>query len=157
MSKIVILCSCAVKDASLQKLVEYYSKLNQSYLSFEIDFYGSVKTQGKDSALLACALEKEAALIDKKLKADDLVIVLSEHGKAVPTLTLLEDYELWLRATGRVVFVLGGAYGFLPAWLAGKKLLSLSPLTFAHELALVIWLEQLYRLNTLRSGKKYHY
>ncbi|GAA5334198.1 23S rRNA (pseudouridine(1915)-N(3))-methyltransferase RlmH [Thermus hydrothermalis] len=82
-------------------------------------------------------------------------VVLDEKGKLLTTegfLRLLEGWE-----GERVAFLLGGAEGHSEAVRkAGDFVLSLSPLTLQHELALLVLMEQLYRVLTLRAGHPYH-
>jgi 23S rRNA pseudoU1915 N3-methylase RlmH len=139
-------------------LALYFEKLIQPQFSCERVFFGEVKLKKANEPEIQKALEKEAVKIEAMLKPDDLVMIMSEHGSCYSTDQLHKGFEAWLSHPGRIVFIFGSAHG----WHAtlqkpGRRLLSLSPMTTQHELALVIWLEQLYRLSTLRSGKRYHY
>ena len=139
-------------------MAEYFEKLIQPQFSCERLFFGEVKLGKGHESDVQKALEKEALKIEALLKGDDLVYLMSEHGPCQSTEQLSKGLENWLSHPGRLVFIFGSAHGWHPSLKkVGRRLLSLSPMTTQHELALVIWLEQLYRLSTLRSGKRYHY
>ena len=89
----------------------------------------------------------------------DEVVLLDEHGKEFRSLELADWLGRRLNASGRdLVFVVGGAYGFSDAVYAradGK--LSLSKMTFSHQLVRTIFAEQLYRAFTILRGEPYHH
>ena len=102
--------------------------------------------------------EKEGELILRKVKASDAVWLLDEHGKEFRSLEFAE-WTGRLSAAGRnVVFVIGGAYGFSEKVYAradGK--ISLSKMTFSHQMVRTIFAEQLYRAFTILKGEPYHH
>lgn len=84
-------------------------------------------------------------------------VALSPAGAAVDSPALARKLRRWLDDFGRVAFLVGGPEGLSEACLAGcEERLSLSPLTFPHEMARVVLLEQLYRAATILGGEKYH-
>ncbi len=100
----------------------------------------------------------EAAHLVAHLTNDEYVVALDEAGKAMPS----EKFAQLLKRegeTGRIVtFLIGGPLGLSPETKKTAHLtLSLSPLTFPHEMARVVLLEQLYRAMTILAGKTYHY
>jgi 23S rRNA (pseudouridine1915-N3)-methyltransferase len=142
----------------MESLAAYFSKLIQPQVKLERRFFGEVKVKKDHPSEIDGALFKESQKIESMLKADDQVFLMSEHGRCQSTTELSKGFESWLRHSGRIVFIFGSARGWHRSLLsAGRQQLSLSPMTTQHELALVIWLEQLYRLTTIRSGKRYHY
>jgi 23S rRNA (pseudouridine1915-N3)-methyltransferase len=142
----------------MSELVAYYKKLSSSFISLEIQHFGSEKVSKPNDAMIEKALKKEAEKIDKYIKPSDSVILMSEHAKSYSTLDLQKQFEAWLDKSSRVCFIFGSAYGLHSSLYQPNRLkLSLSPLTMQHELALVVWMEQLYRLMTLKAGKRYHY
>ena len=91
--------------------------------------------------------------LDKERTAE--VVVLAEEGR---TFTTAEFAERLKHCDTKVVFVVGGPFGLAPEVKARAKLLwSLSPLTFTHELARLLLLEQLYRTLNLNAGGSYHH
>ena len=154
----MILAPSACSKPEMESLCQYFIKLTRAQVSLERLTFGEEKIRKTSEADIEKGLLKEAQRIEAQLKPDDLVFLMSEHGKCESTKALFGQFEQWLRHPGRVVFVLGSARGWHPSLKTpNRRLLSLSPMTTQHELALVIWLEQLYRLTTLWSGKRYHY
>lgn len=142
----------------MAELVAYYEKLSSSFISLDIQHFGSEKISKPNDTMIEKALKKEAEKIDKYLKPNDGVILMSEHAKSHSTLDLQTKFDSWLEKFSRVCFVFGSAYGLHTSLYKPNRLkLSLSPMTMQHELALVVWMEQLYRLMTLKTGKRYHY
>jgi 23S rRNA (pseudouridine1915-N3)-methyltransferase len=158
MSKFVVLAPSSCSRKEMESLCLYFEKLAKAQVSFERRYFGEEKIRKDHPSDVEKALLKEAQRIEAQLKPDDLVFLMSEHGDTFSTEKLFKKFEGWLRSPGRVVFVFGSARGWHPSLKTkGRALLSLGPMTTQHELALVIWLEQLYRLTTLWSGKRYHY
>jgi 23S rRNA (pseudouridine1915-N3)-methyltransferase len=87
-----------------------------------------------------------------------LLLVLDERGQSLTTEVFCAKVNQWeLQAVKTVVCVIGGADGHSPEMRqAADLVLSLSAMTMQHELALVVWLEQLYRIYTLKKGEPYH-
>ena len=111
---------------------------------------GLVITELKDSTMA-----KEAEAIRSALQLDERLVVLTEEGSSFDSLSFAEQ----LRDSGsaRLVFVIGGATGLDPQLKATASWrLSLSPLTFPHELARLLLLEQLYRASSILLGGPYH-
>ena len=104
------------------------------------------------------AMQREAAALEKHLKRDDLVVTLDPAGQTMNT----EAFAGWLqtamnRSASRIIFVVGGAWGLSSTILKRADLrLSLSPMTFSHELARLVLAEQLYRAVSLWKGLPYH-
>ncbi len=98
---------------------------------------------------------REALAILAELRPEERLVVLCEEGELLASEALAER----LRGTGseRLAFVIGGADGLDPGLKAGASWrLSLSPLTFPHELARLLLLEQLYRALSIQQGGAYH-
>lgn len=103
--------------------------------------------------------QKESEKLLSKIKNDDYVVALDEHGKEYDTVGFSKLIEKQLNAsTKRIVFVIGGAYGLDTALLARANLtLRLGAMTFPHELARLVLAEQLYRVTNFLAGGKYHH
>jgi len=103
--------------------------------------------------------KSEATMILSKLKQGDHLILLDERGKEYSSVEFSKQLENWkMNSYKRIIFVIGGGYGFDDE-LKGKANLaiSLSKMTFPHDLVRVIFLEQLYRACTIEKGEKYHH
>jgi len=98
---------------------------------------------------------KEAEAVLAALRPDEQLVVMAEEGQTFTSLALAERLEG--SGSERLVFVIGGAEGIDPALKARASWkLSLSPMTFPHELARLLLLEQLYRALSIQQGGPYH-
>lgn len=102
---------------------------------------------------------REGELILKSIKPSDEVILLDEHGKEYTSMEWARNMEKRMSGSGRdMVFVIGGAYGFsddVYSRCDGK--VSLSRMTFSHQMVRTIFAEQLYRAFTIIRGEPYHH
>lgn len=106
---------------------------------------------------VAVALRKEADRILDKLPAGACVVALDRDGRALSSTEFASELRRWQQSERAVVFVIGSAHGLDPIVLDRARLrLSLSRLTFPHELALLLLAEQLYRAHTILRGEPYH-
>lgn len=106
----------------------------------------------------AAAAVREAESTALLAAAQGRTVALDEHGRALDTRTLAEHLDaLEVRGISQLSLLVGGAEGHAP-WLRERtdEAWSLSPLTLPHELARLVLLEQLYRVETLRAGHPYH-
>lgn len=100
----------------------------------------------------------EADALLKKLQATDYVILLDEHGKVFSSVSYAAHLEKLSHSQSRLVFVIGGAYGFhTDIYIRANEQLSLSGMTFSHQLIRLIFAEQLYRIFTIMKGEPYHH
>ncbi len=98
---------------------------------------------------------KEAKAIDAQLKSNEIRIVLAEEGEALPSIHFAEYLKRF--GSQRLAFVIGGANGIAPEIKASAhSQLSLSHMTFPHEVARLLLIEQLYRATTIIQGSPYH-
>ena len=136
-------------------LSDYAARLKH-YIPFEITEIPELK--GTASLSEAQIKEREGALILKAAGNAELIL-LDEHGKSYRSIEFAEALRSKLAHASRdLCFVIGGAYGFSPevyAKAAGK--ISLSPLTFNHQMVRTIFAEQLYRAFTIIKGEPYHH
>ena len=103
--------------------------------------------------------EKEGELIFKNIRPSDEVILLDEHGKEYRSVTFAKMLEEKMSRSGRdLVFVIGGAYGFSgDVYARADSKISLSQMTFSHQMVRTIFAEQLYRAFTIIKGEPYHH
>ncbi|MDO5760198.1 MAG: 23S rRNA (pseudouridine(1915)-N(3))-methyltransferase RlmH [Bacteroidota bacterium] len=136
--------------------VEEYVKRLKHYTNFSIEVITDVKNP---SALSKQQLQKqEAILIEKHIGKDDFVIILDENGKEYKSIEfanmLQQKMNLSLKS---LVFVVGGAYGFsqeIKTKYSNK--ISLSKMTFSHQMVRLFFVEQLYREFTILNNEPYH-
>lgn len=100
----------------------------------------------------------EGELILKQLQPTDTVVLLDEHGHEFRSIELARWLEQKQQAARRLVFIIGGPYGFSPAvYQRANEQLSLSQLTFSHQMIRLVFTEQLYRACTIIKGEPYHH
>ena len=102
--------------------------------------------------------EREGELILKKLKSGDRLILLDEKGKRFTSVSWAEHLAKMIDTGCKsIVFVIGGAYGFSSKVRdAASEMLSLSDMTFSHQIIRLFFVEQLYRAMTIIKGEPYH-
>ena len=137
--------------------LETYSPRLSHYVPFSVCEIPELKNT---SALTRTQIkEREGELILKAIKPTDRVILLDERGKEYRSVEFAEEIRRLSLAGGKdIVFVIGGAYGFSEAVYArsvGK--ISLSRMTFSHQMVRTIFAEQLYRAFTIIKGEPYHH
>jgi 23S rRNA (pseudouridine1915-N3)-methyltransferase len=133
-----------------------FTKRIKHYLNFDIQYW-AVKTNARLG--MEQLKKKEAALLLSKIKPGDHLILLDEHGKEYRSTEFAKKLEkLKMSSNKRIIFIVGGGYGF-DNELRSKShhIISLSKMTFPHDLVRVIFLEQLYRACTIQRGEKYHH
>lgn len=101
---------------------------------------------------------KEGELILKSLSPDDRVVLLDERGAEYSSIEFSQKLQDGLNRGSDLVFVIGGAYGFSPeVYKRANAKISLSRMTFSHQMVRAIFLEQLYRAFTIIKGEPYHH
>ncbi len=102
---------------------------------------------------------REGELLLKNVKASDCLVLLDEHGRELRSLEFASELSDMLSHGGKdIVFAIGGAYGFSPdVYGRADRKLSLSRMTFSHQMVRTIFAEQLYRAFTIMRGEPYHH
>lgn len=102
--------------------------------------------------------EREGELILKQLQASDTVVLLDEHGSQMRSIEFASWLQKMQNSARRLVFVIGGPYGFSPAlYQRANQKISLSPMTFSHQMVRLVFTEQIYRACTILKGEPYHH
>lgn len=102
--------------------------------------------------------EKEGELILSSLTAGDFVILLDERGRKYRSVEFADFIRERLNRGADMVFVVGGAYGFSQkVYSRADSMMSLSDMTFSHQMVRTIFAEQLYRAFTIIRGEPYHH
>ena len=101
----------------------------------------------------------ESFLLLKQLQSGDQVVLLDENGKQFTSVEFAESLEKQMASGAkRIVFIIGGPYGFAQeVYDKANAKLSLSPMTFSHQMVRLIFVEQLYRAFTILKGEPYHH
>ena len=134
----------------------YVSRLRR-YVPFKLEEIPHLKNAAALSE--AVIKEKEGEIILSKLRTSDYVILLDEHGREYRSIEFSQKLEALMSRNSRdVVFVIGGAYGFSEAvYSRADEKLSLSKMTFSHQMVRTVFAEQLYRAFTIMKGEPYHH
>ncbi|MBP5645495.1 MAG: 23S rRNA (pseudouridine(1915)-N(3))-methyltransferase RlmH [Bacteroidales bacterium] len=134
---------------------QYQSRLKH-YVAFSYEEIPALRDQ--KGASPATIKEREAALILKRIEGADRVVLLDEHGKEYTSEGFSEYLQKQMNAGVRTLaFVVGGAFGFAPeVYAAATDRLSLSQMTFNHQMVRLFFAEQLYRAFTILRHEPYH-
>lgn len=155
--KISLLLVGRTIDKHLGSLIEEYAQRISHYMPFEITVIPDIK--GSKSMPPSVIKEKEGALILQNIRSGDYVILLDERGKEFRSVEfasfLSHQFNMSHR---RLLFVVGGAYGFSPeVYNKSQSMISLSRMTFSHQMIRLLFTEQLYRALTILAGEPYHH
>lgn len=137
-------------------LETYVSRLKH-YISFELRELPELK---KVSSLTRDQIKrKEGEMILREIKPSDELVLLDERGMEYRSLEFSKFLEQRLATSSKdLVFVIGGAYGFCDeVYSRSDGKISLSRMTFSHQLVRTIFAEQLYRAFTIMKGEPYHH
>ena len=155
--KIVFLLTGKTTEDYIIKGIEDYSARIEKFAPFEIVTLRDLRNVGSMSALLQ--KEKEGGKIIEFFRAGDYAVLLDERGKEYRSV----EFAGWLEdklmiPKRRIVFVAGGAWGFSDAvYRKSDTSMSLSKLTFSHQMVRLLFLEQLYRAFTIIRKVPYHH
>jgi 23S rRNA (pseudouridine1915-N3)-methyltransferase len=142
--------------------MDFVADGEQVYLSRLKHYFSSVKVldlkQGGKSSQEIEVKDSEAVRILETVQSGDFLVLLDEKGKTYHSKAFAAQLQKWLnRSPKRIIFAVGGALGYSEAvYQRADALLSLSAMTFSHQIIRVLFLEQLYRAATILRGEKYH-
>lgn len=141
----------------VEALVTMYTKRLNHYVRFAITTIADVRNTKKLSEAEQKRLEGEAIL--KLITESDHLMLLDEHGAEYRSIEFADMLQRrMLSGTKRLVFVIGGPYGFSDAvYQRANSKLSLSKMTFSHQIVRAIFTEQLYRAFTILKNEPYHH
>lgn len=136
---------------------EYEKRLTRFGRFEEIEIPDLPEPANSSEAVEAQIRAKEGRAILQKIRDDDIVVALCIDGKQLDSVGLSGMLQKLTDTGRRVVFVIGGSLGLSPEVVArAQHRLSFSPMTFPHQLARVMLLEQVYRALKISAGEKYH-
>jgi 23S rRNA (pseudouridine1915-N3)-methyltransferase len=155
--KITLLQNGKTTDKSISAIVDLYANRIRKYSGFEIITLPEVKNT--KNMPVQEQKNKEATKIIQSVTDDDYIILLDERGKEVNTLEFSGILEkLFFLPKKRIVFIIGGPWGFSDeVYARADYKMSLSKMTFPHQLVRLLFLEQLYRVFTIIKGEPYHH
>ena len=155
--KISLLCIGKTDDKFIQEGIDKYFKRLKHYVPFQISILPDVKNAKNMSAVQQ--MEKEADLFLKNITNSDLVVLLDERGKEFRSIEFAEYLQQkMLASVQHIVFLIGGPYGFSQKVRERANAgVSLSKLTFSHQMVRLFFVEQIYRAFTIMKGEPYHH
>ncbi|MGE5415422.1 MAG: 23S rRNA (pseudouridine(1915)-N(3))-methyltransferase RlmH [Acidobacteriota bacterium] len=157
--RFVILSVGKVKDGYLKSGVNDFMTRLRPYMNVDYIEGMEEKTPPNPSdAQITAVVDKEGKRILAQLKDGDFLVALDSHGKQLTSEELADKIQDWMnQGTSRVVFAIGGSHGLSPEVLKHAYIkLSLSKMTFLHQMTAMILLEQLYRGMKIIKGEPYH-
>ncbi len=142
---------------ALQTLIDEYSKRLSFYIKFDLDIIPDIKNAKNMSETQQ--KQKEGEQILAKLSASDHLILLDENGTSYSSLQFADVLQKKMNAGIKsLVFVIGGPYGFSEeVYQKAQGKLSLSAMTFSHQMVRLFMIEQLYRGFTILRNEPYHH
>lgn len=155
--KITLLVVGRTVDKNIIAGIEEYTRRVQHFTQFSMEIIPELKNARKLSEAQQKELEGEDIL--KNINSGDHVVLLDEGGKEFRS----TEFASWIEhkqniSTKRLVFVVGGPYGFSQkVYSAANEKLSLSRMTFSHQMIRLLFVEQLYRAYTIINNLPYHH
>ena len=155
--KIVLLAIGKTNEQYLIEGISQYQKRLKHYIQFEMLEIPNIKKAKNFSNTEL--MKREGKLILKQLQSCDHLVLLDDKGKDFTSSKFAEKLQSWmLRGKKRLVFVIGGGYGFSEdVYARGNEKLSLSKMTFSHQMVRLFFVEQIYRGYTILNNQPYHH
>lgn len=145
-------------DASyLSDAIDVYTRRLAHYIPFEMTVVPDLKNTSNLSEQQQ--KEREGELLLKTLQSGDYIVLLDDKGKEFTSLQFADYIEKKMHVVPkRLVFIVGGPYGFSESvYKAASEKMSLSKMTFSHQMVRLIFVEQLYRAMTILNNEPYHH
>jgi len=154
--RINLICIGKTDDKEIVSLIKYYLPRIPKHWNFELLEIPDVKNAKNLSS--EQLKKEEAKLFQNQIDASDLVILLDEKGKQFSSREFSEKIDFWMGSSVKKVNILiGGAYGFSEEiYQRSNEKISLSKMTFTHQMIRLFFVEQIYRAATILQGKPYH-
>ena len=140
----------------IEGIKKYTNRINK-YMQFDIEVIPDLKNTKNMQQVQQ--KEKEGELILKRIKAGDFLVLLDEKGKSHSSV----EFAKWLNTVfvtshKRLIFVVGGPYGFSNSvYNKSNSKISISKMTFSHQMIRLIFTEQFYRAHSILKGEPYHH
>lgn len=154
--KINLLCIVKTDDKEIKNLINYYLTRLPRHWNFEITEIPDVKNARN---LTPDLLKKEEAkLFLNQIENTDLVVLLDEKGKQFTSREFAQKLDSYQNnSIKKICFLVGGAYGFSEEmYQRANEKISISKMTFTHQMIRLFFVEQIYRADQILQGKPYH-
>ena len=154
--KIILLLVGKTTNKHIGACINDYVERIGHYVPFELQVIPELKQTKHLTEAQQKQMEGEQLL--RALQPTDDVVLLDERGKELRSMEFARWIEQKQHTARRLVFIIGGPYGFSPALYArAKEMLSLSRMTFSHQMVRLFFTEQIYRACTIIKGEPYHH
>ena len=156
MKTILLVVGRTVEQHYITAINDYIERTKR-YISFDMEVIPELKNT--KSLTEEQQKEKEGELICKFLQSGDVVVLLDENGKEFRSV----EFASWMEkkmanVNKRLIFIIGGPYGFSPkVYPTAHEKISMSKMTFSHQMIRLIFTEQLYRAMNILHGGPYHH
>lgn len=153
--KVRLVCISKTTDKNILDLFQQYEKRLSHYVKFQVQYLEFKKKTSSVQQLV----QGEGKLILDVLERSSLLILLDEKGRTCSSKKFADFLQQQMNSgVKEIVFVIGGAYGFSKELYERANFkISLSEMTFTHQMVRLIFIEQLYRGLTILKGEKYHH
>ena len=144
-------------EGSLQGLIDTYAKRLYHYIKFELEILPDIKNT--KSLSVEQQTLKEGKMLLEKMSPSDYLVLLDENGKQFSSEAFSEFIQKRLNSgMKQLIFVVGGPYGFSEeVYARAQSKLSLSKMTFSHQMVRLFFVEQLYGAFTILKNEPYHH
>ena len=155
--KIKLLAIGKTDDKNFQSLIETYQKRLKHYIKFELEVIPDIKNSKNLSEKEQ--KQREGEIILKKIQPTDNLILLDEKGEAFRSVAFARFLQKKMNSgTKQMVLVIGGPYGFSDeVYQKAQGKISLSKMTFSHQMIRLFVVEQIYRAFTILKNEPYHH
>lgn len=154
--KTLLLLVGKTTDKYLSAGINDYAERISHYMQFDITVIPALKNAGSMSPEQQKV--REGNMITQQIEPQDTVVLLDERGQQMSSMELARWLQKKQLTARRLVLVVGGSYGFArEVYDRADEQLSLSRLTFPHQMVRLILTEQIYRACTILKGEKYHH
>lgn len=155
MKTILIVVGKTVNKHFIAGINDYAQRIGH-YMPFEIVTIPELKST--KSLTEEQQKEKEGKMILEKIQTSDTVVLMDEHGKEYRSIEMASWLQKKQNTARRLIFVIGGPYGFSEdVYSRANEKISLSKMTFSHQMVRLIFTEQIYRACTIIKGEPYHH
>lgn len=154
--KINLLCIGKTDDKEIKNLINYYLTRLPRHWNFEITEIPDVKNAR--NLTLDLLKKEEAKLFLNQIENTDLVVLLDEKGKQFTSREFAQKLDSYQNnSIKKICFLVGGAYGFSEEmYQRANEKISISKMTFTHQMIRLFFVEQIYRADQILQGKPYH-
>lgn len=154
--RINLICIGKTDDKEMLSLIRYYLPRIPKHWNFElIEIPDAKNAKNLSPDLLK---KEESKLFLNHIESTDFVVLLDEKGKQFTSREFSEKIDFWMgNSFKKIHFLIGGAYGFSEEMYGrANEKISLSKMTFTHQMIRLFFVEQIYRAATILQGKPYH-